>query len=632
MALKIETFSSLKGGNSFYKAVTHPEAADKAASLIDALERAESVALYDPLGFLDGFAACHDLSSVAITGLYVQAVTDIGKRRLGWTAQTITGLPTSGASLVFIVAFDADRLAQQIAHLLPDGASVISLDAMRLDPSLLTNARHYLDPLNFATNFAFFRNEGSLKTCLTTANYWSNYGSADPALSLTLFDAAGQILARWRETMPAAGVPLSIDSAAIAERFQLGDFVGQLFIHVIGAAGHDVVKYALDTIDTAGLSLSCTHDANAWPADFYAGLPAPRDDETVILWVQNSLPIPIPAGEIRLNLMGDDHVVPLQQEIAPFASVALDIAQLLPAARWPQQIEITTGRYVVRPRYEVIRGTRRRIAHPNVERIDLKPTSELAELAPWLGKGFILPAPILPLGRWQSIVLPTPMATTQLVLPIAATAYDSSGRTIGSHRFGRLARRDSVALDLDQLAGALNGDAFGHVELTYDWTAGTEADGWLHALFRYEDRLSGHAAESSFGAHIFNTPVTWRDEPQSYTGRPPGLTTRLFLRLGGPEMDTLCHLIYPASTPWHAHSATDLILNDSTGQEIARTRVEIACGGSFFWRVGSLFDRKTVENARGGSLIVRDSTCRLFGYHGLDTDDGRFSLDHMFGF
>jgi len=54
-------------------------------------------------------------------------------------------------------------------------------------------------------------------------------------------------------------------------------------MHVAGAAGHDVVKYAVDTIDDEGDSLSCTHDANAWPADYYAGLPAPRDDEQVIL-------------------------------------------------------------------------------------------------------------------------------------------------------------------------------------------------------------------------------------------------------------------------------------------------------------------------------------------------------------
>ncbi len=72
----------------------------------------------------------------------------------------------------------------------------------------------------------------------------------------------------------------------------------------------------------------------------------------------------------------------------------------------------------------------------------------------------------------------------------------------------------------------------GHAELVYDFRDGGEADGWLHALFRYEDRQSGHVAESSFGAHIFNTAMTYRDEPQSYSGPPPGLSTRLFLKLG----------------------------------------------------------------------------------------------------
>ncbi len=33
-----------------------------------------------------------------------------------------------------------------------------------------------------------------------------------------------------------------------------------------------------------------------------------------------------------------------------------------------------------------------------------------------------------------------------------------------------------------------------------------------------------------------------------------------------------------------------------------------------------------------GYVLVRDATCRLFGYHGLMDDAGGFSLDHMFGF
>jgi hypothetical protein len=31
-------------------------------------------------------------------------------------------------------------------------------------------------------------------------------------------------------------------------------------------------------------------------------------------------------------------------------------------------------------------------------------------------------------------------------------------------------------------------------------------------------------------------------------------------------------------------------------------------------------------------VIIRDTTCRLFGYHGLVSGDSAFSLDHMFGF
>ena len=102
--------------------------------------------------------------------------------------------------------------------------------------------------------------------------------------------------------------------------------------------------------------------------------------------------------------------------------------------------------------------------------------------------------------------------------------------------------------------------------------------------------------------------------------------------MGEAPFDTICHLIYPASTPWHATSATDLILNGPDGAEIARHRVEIACGGSLFWRAGQIFDGPTRQLAAGGYVTVRDTTCRLFGYHGLEGEAGRFSLDHMFGF
>ncbi len=638
MQLDIETFSNRSGGNSFYKAVSHPVAARLAAQLIDRLSGVRRVAIYDPLGFAAGFDALHDLRRLPLAGVFVQDVTAVGRPVLGYAAQPVTELAAAEADCVLVAAFDADRLAAQIRHLIPARAEIASFDSLRLPDELLTNRRTYLDPLNFATNFAFFRDAGGLHTRLVTANYWSGYGAREVALALILFDAEGRVLAEWREAAPPGLGAIVLDSRAIRARFGLPAFTGQLFLHVVGAAGHDIVKYALDTFaddDAAGAAtLSCTHDANSWPADFYAGLPAPDEGERVTLWVQNSHPCAIPAGAIGLNLMGDGTLLRLERPIAPFASYPLDIAELLPRARWPQQIELRAGKYMVRPRYEVTRAARRRIAHVNVERTDLAPDPRIAELGSLMGKGFLLPAPVLPPEAWRSILLPTPMATTQRRLPIAALLYDAAGDEVARHDFGALERFRSLALSADEMLGSKElAGGWGHIELVYDFAAGNEADGWLHALFRYEARHGGHAAETSFGAHIFNTALTYKSEPQSYAGRPPGLSTRLFLRLGASPFDTFCHLIYPASTPWHAASATDLVLHDRAGREVARRRVAIPCSGSLFWRYSEMFDAAERGDAGADAyIIVRDTTCRLFGYHGLLGPSTSFSLDHMFGF
>src|SRR5262249_55941437 len=150
-------------------------------------------------------------------------------------------------------------------------------------------------------------------------------------------------------------------------------------------------------------------------------------------------------------------------------------------------------------------------------------------------------------------------------------------------------RDHASALTLDEIGAGLRG-GYGHAELIYDFAHGGDGDGWLHALFRYRHRQSGHAAETSFGAHVFNTVMVYRDEPQSYSGRPPGLSTRLFLRLGEEPYDTLCHLIYPASRPWRPNSATEITLYDRTGAEIARTTLAIPCSGSRLLRYHATFD------------------------------------------
>ena len=638
MALKIETFSNAKGGNSFFKALGHPLTVAKAADLYARLCAAGSVAIYDPLGMAESLDAFYSLQAIKVSAVYVQRIEDLDKTILGHAVQAVTALPQSAADILLITAFDAERLILQIRHLIPVGVTLLSLDALRLPDEMLTNPRYYLDSLNFATNFGFFRDSDGLHTRIVSCDYWSGLGAKVlPRVWCMLFDQSGAVLAQWQDNITAPGASLIIDSREIRQRFKLSDFTASLFIHVLGVARHDIVKYALDLYGDDATVLSCSHDANAWPSDLFAGLPAPDKDETVLMWIQNSHPVPIPAHAVGINLMGSDEIRYVPTEIAPFASYPLNVADLFPEARWPQQFEVQAGRYFVRPRYEVhVKNGRSRIAHINVERNDLVADAGIPELTRLMGKAYLLPAPILPVAQWQSVMQPNPMSTAQQNLPIAAIFYDASGIEVARHGFGCLPRNASVAIDINavlaqQSASLPSGS--GHVELVYDFSAGGSADGWLHSLFRYTQRASGHIADTSFGAHIYNTVLTYRNEPQSYASTPPGLSTRLFLRLGDAPLDTFCHLIYPASTPWHAHSDTSFILYNRGGERIAETQVNIPCSGSLHWRYSLAFDPATRQRAGDGSyILIRDLTCRLFGYHGILNADVAFSMDHMFGF
>src|ERR671922_2916257 len=72
--LRIETFSNAKGGNAFYKAVTHPKTAAGARDLLRRLAQGGKVAVYDPLGFAEGFAAVWDLAGLDLARSFVQDV------------------------------------------------------------------------------------------------------------------------------------------------------------------------------------------------------------------------------------------------------------------------------------------------------------------------------------------------------------------------------------------------------------------------------------------------------------------------------------------------------------------------------------------------------------------------------
>ncbi len=628
--LDIETFDNLRGGNVVYKALAHPLAAEgltRLAAMADG-----RVAIYDPDGIAGPLLAL--CTGLDVEGVYVHDSLAVGQLRGGHVARAVTALLAAPVAFVLVAGFDAARVAARIGPFLPAGARVLTLDEAKLPPELLTHEARYLEAVNFATNFVFFRDDGRLATRLTTVNYWSGYGAKAVRLWLRLYDGAGAVLAEWQQEVPASGSGVVIDSQEVRARFKLPGFAGQLFIHAIGVAGHDVVKYALDTYASDnGASLSCTHDANAWPAARFAGLPAPRLDERVVLWLQNSHAVAIPAGAIRLGRMGAAATVAVDEDIPAFASHALDVGGMLPDVAWPAQIEIHAGRHLVRPRYEVTRGERTRIAHVNVERDDLRPDPGIETLDTALGRGFLLPFPVLPRRAFRTIVLPTPMAESETATPLRLDVFAPDGALVAQRYLGVLPRQHEIAVDLDDVLAADDLPGGGHAELVYDFQGGGTANGWLHALFRYESRDSGHVAESSFGAHIFNTIMTYKAEPQSYSGPPPGLSTRLFLKLGYGARVSFCVLIYPASAPWRSTSDTTLELYDAHGLLLAVNEIQIACCGSALIYPHRWFSPALLQAADGGGyLLIRDATCRLFGFHGVDDLAGGFSFDHMFGF
>ena len=637
VSLPIKTFSNKDGPDCLFKALGHPLVPILAARLLENLRAAREVAVYDPFDVLDAFAVFNDVNDINFLDLYVQDINDVGCIRRGMTAQPISLLSRSKAELLFVLMFDADRFLTQIDGLLPANVTCLTLDSLRLPHDFITLNREYLSPINFATNFAFFRDVGDLHTTLTTVNYWHGHGARAVKLWLCLFDDAGVAVAAWEKELPDQSAAIVIESSDVRRRFNLGPFTGQLFIHAIGIAGHDQLKYVLDIFNDGYGTLSCTHDANAWPAEVYAGLPTPNTGEQVMLWVQNSHPVAIPPQSIGLRVMGEDELHWIDGVVEPFATMPINISELLPGLAAGSQLELHAGKYLVRPRYEVIDSKEnRRIAHVNVERTDLIPDQNLLGLKGLVGKGYILAAPILPANQYDSKVLWTPMATTQNELAANLTVFDREGIEMESFPLRFLGRGEAIPISVTECLRSANSELLehcGHMELTYDLANGPEADGWMHAIFHYRNTVSGHQAETSFGSHMFNIPVTYKDQPQSYTGKPPGLSTRLYVRLGHPKLDTLLHLIYPASMPWLEKSNTILSLKDGLGREVASHPLQIPCGGSRMLSVREIFKTALAENKNfSGYISVRDLGCRLFGYHTLVHPKGAFSLDHMFGF
>jgi len=75
-----------------------------------------------------------------------------------------------------------------------------------------------------------------------------------------------------------------------------------------------------------------------------------------------------------------------------------------------------------------------------------------------------------------------------------------------------------------------------------------------------------------------------------------------------------------------------LDLSHFAATPLTREQVALVCNSSLHWKAGEMFDKDLIACAgEGGYNLVRDTTCRLFGYHGLMNAEA-LSLDHMFGF
>ena len=165
--LDIQTFDARAGGNVLYKAFAHPVAAEAVSRLAARLRAAGTLAVYDPDGVCDALLALHPAMPVADES-YVHDVSHLGQTRAGVPARALLDLPQSRAATLLIAAFDAGRVQARIAHMIPPGMAVLTLDEVRLPDAMLSNPRRYLDRVNFATNYAFFRDTGDATATAST--------------------------------------------------------------------------------------------------------------------------------------------------------------------------------------------------------------------------------------------------------------------------------------------------------------------------------------------------------------------------------------------------------------------------------------------------------------------------------
>src|SRR5579871_420357 len=143
MAIPIETFSNVAGGNAFYKAITHPLAGGQARDLVARLARSPSVALYDPNQLLAGFDAFYPLDRIRIAGVFVQDAEQIGRSFRGEAARPLTELLSCNADTLLVASFDTKATEHHLRQF-SARAEIISFDCLRLPDRMLSDSNRYL--------------------------------------------------------------------------------------------------------------------------------------------------------------------------------------------------------------------------------------------------------------------------------------------------------------------------------------------------------------------------------------------------------------------------------------------------------------------------------------------------------
>ncbi|MFT9298939.1 MAG: hypothetical protein ABF542_12625, partial [Gluconobacter sp.] len=232
--LDIRTFGP-QGGNVLYKALAHPLAAE-ALTRMEKAFAGQTIVIYDPEDTVRTLVALYPGLKPSV--VLVHDTEQVGQPDgFGGAKQALLKLPDTEADIILALSFDDAKMRGRLGKLL-NGRTLHTLAPARLPDDMIVRGRPYLDKLNFATNFAFFRDDDQFSTRIVTANYWSNYGSQDLRYWLRLYDQSGQVIAQWEQPVTQSGAGITIDSAQIRERFSLPPFMGQLFIHEIGARGH----------------------------------------------------------------------------------------------------------------------------------------------------------------------------------------------------------------------------------------------------------------------------------------------------------------------------------------------------------------------------------------------------------